>query len=729
MNVDSGLRQALVVEQSNSVVISLSEFYRIDFYKQEDTGCWRGGNISLWDQSEKAYCPIWRFSRGYLLTNTLSGMGLIQPSKYDLVYYSDGLAVKFPFRIPNEQGSDLITGELTIRLFNNCRYIDWSIEFKRSISGVLLENIYTELESADLWCGVDGIVPAKYEVGLHRLYVLNTASLPNCLDIRFLEGIDFVQQPVINASQGKLGLQLGSYPCFVEHKPPNEYLMARSSFGRPLLAADKVYKLRWLMAVTFGDEADFIKSDMPLEPWSQIVKARNVPDNPYLTWLDFTNSFDELYKQLDAFPHIYFNGRDAGWAPYKQGMFSNFTQWFYQPQVYGPLIIALLRKGKSIGKLVSQLKDRLWVHSADDEKFHPVNSINRSGEMGWVAPAFHWGWGLVGISILWNATGDHDLLSMLEEAIIPYLPAIQGDSVPRIMQLESGTFNTQPRYGTNGLWAFGLLNLYQGTKIDEYLVMAKRLLDGANRHQTQWSLLGGIEDWPGMKPDGVAQLGMANGFCYELTGEDHYLSASRFWTLCALNFFQISNVNGSFENMFPSFGNGVSNIGWCRAAQYPDSDGRCEASLETITASNSIIVSTRWLRDDQLARIAEFIAVIRKTHLSFCMRGCNGDRSGISLIAHELHDNNTDILHTDRLPLVASYMCGAPALEALAFTSAGCMDERVLCVDRSILWGHLEKADILVYNPSDEIINTMVKCKASTWQVQLNPGEILTLSD
>ncbi|OGO79779.1 MAG: hypothetical protein A2Y21_09590 [Clostridiales bacterium GWC2_40_7] len=74
-------------------------------------------------------------------------------------------------------------------------------------------------------------------------------------------------------------------------------------------------------------------------------------------------------------------------------------------------------------------------------------------------------------------------------------------------------------------------------------------------------------------------------------------------------------------------------------------------------------------------------------------------------------------------------MCGAPALEALAFTSAKCMDKRVLCVDRAVLWGHLKKTDILVYNLSEEIVNTMVECRASTWQIRLNPGEVLILTD
>lgn len=205
------------------------------------------------------------------------------------------------------------------------------------------------------------------------------------------------------------------------------------------------------------------------------------------------------------------------------------------------------------------------------------------------------------------------------------------------------------------------------------------------------------------------------------------MEASRFWTLCTLNFFQIAEVNGAFDNMFPPFGDGVSNIGWCRAGQYPDSDGRCEASLETIVASNALIAASRWLPDGQLRPIAEFAAVIRKTHLSFCMRGCNGDDSGISLIAHELHDNNTDILHTDRLPLVASYMCGAPALEALAFTRIRCTDERLVCVDRAALRGALDETDMLVFNASRGAVQASIVCGAAVRELRLRPGEAVSL--
>lgn len=749
-----------VTLDNDEIIAFLFEVIRFRFIQNSGNGQSYWGSIEIWDSTIKDYRAIWHFERSPVMF--LGSRPVLYPESSGVVK-SFERGVYLEWKLSNAEYKWANDLRLRLKLYHGCSYVEFVVEFESGVNNVV--NLLPEfvLKASKIFSPATQslrdinselkVVDPKYEIGLQRFFLfvpkLNTDRKKGLIvDARFLESMDFTANVYATLDDGEIRLHFGGYTVGLRCSEAYGYLRIRSLNGHWKLVDGGSYSMRWFVHFGSGSEKELAMSGIPAEPWGTYIVESDIPKNLFLSWSEVIGNFPLTISQLEQFPHARgLNGSDAGIAPYKKGLFSDFTQWFYLPQIYWPFALEALIQGQKLKArgLLNQIIKRLWAYSRSKKRFKPVNSINITDcKVGLQASTFHWGSGIVALSQIWQATKDARVLTLLRDLYDICLEDLPEDNVPRFIELESFTYNDQPRYGTNGLWAIGLITLYNATGEDNYIRRAVDLLRGANSKLNNWELMGGIENWDGLKPDGIAYTALANFLLYEVSrktqalkaSEIEWLEAGRIWAMIALSLIQVGEVNSVFANSFDRFGSGVSNVGWTRAGQYPDSDGRCEASLETITTTNTLLYSTKYFKGETLRSFMELAAVIRKTHLSYCMKGCNGQNSEISMLAHELHDNNTDILEPDRWPLVTSYMTGAPNLEALIFSVIQCDNPDIVCINRSIYFGDLRELDLILFNPLPIAVETEIKFPyldyssavgASQIKVNLGPKDLKTL--
>ena len=733
MNSAAGLKWSLT-QDSHGLTANLPRVAKLAFPRVQGPGSsW--GTYALWDDLSGDFLPVWRL----LGAIGESGRGLpVHPCSPPSVT-ATGRGYELRWMLAGEGfpwASEIV---LKLNLYHGSGYVECILSctpFADGVVDVLPELLLSTVETAPAVVvdrGITGLTSPKHEIGTQRLFELPTQpylrTASNLLiDVRLLESPDFTANAFVTAEEDVLRLHLGGTSLGLRKEYPYTFLDSRCLHGRWRLTAGQACVMRWLAYRGLGTCHDLIRAGIPGELWRSYVRQEAIAANNYLSWRKVIESTGTAISQLEAFPHAAgLDGGDAGIAPYKTHYCSDISQWFYQPQVYWPFILGMFLQGRHQegNRLLDQLIERLWAYSRSRQDFRPVNALGSVTQL--VASSYHWGLGILGLVQIWLATRDERIPPLLHGLIDPFLPNLPADNVPRFMDLEDFSFNTQPRFGTCGFWSVGLIALYRASGKDEYLWRAAGLLRGANAHLNDWRRMGGIEDWEGLKPDALSAAALSNFLLYEESyGDDkqasEWLTAGRDWAMAALSLVQVGEFNTCFSNAFKPFGPGVSNIGWLRGGEYPDSDGRCEASLETIGATNILLYATKYFDGAPLRVLLELAAVIRKTHLSYCLKGCNGDDSAISLLAHELHDNNTDILEPERWPLVTSYMTGVPNLEALIFAVVECGDKDLVCIERSLYLGDPGQADLIVYNPCGVEKSAEIKAwpAGELWRVKIS---------